>query len=286
MTISALPRLVLNINLHTAVKLRRKGCFMRLHQLVAFLVFFSCGTGALANSTSDEFDVHVKGFKAGRLSLTTRTKGTAYAARILLRTTGLAAKILRYSFEATVRGRSDNGHNRPDYYSEKSDTGKRQTDKTISYVNGLANVTQSKSRKPHWLRPKGQRNRLDPLTATYELLRNRPKATLCQQSFKLFDGARAVDIILTDTKTSGTGHKHFVYLCSFLFSRFRIPLHNAADFVQRGPHVCFGSLALCHTVGCSFVLGVVHFGLQFLKSSPPTGRTRTALRHEHIVVAG
>ena len=231
MTISALPRLVLNINLHTAVKLRRKGCFMRLHQLVAFLVFFSCGTGALANSTSDEFDVYVKGFKAGHLSLTTRIKGNAYAARILLRTTGLAAKILRYSFEATVRGRSDNGHNRPDYYSEKSDTGKRQTDKTISYVNGLANVTQSKSRKPHWLRPKGQRNRLDPLTATYELLRNRPKATLCQQSFKLFDGARAANIILTDAKASGTG-----ITCSGLYKR----IGGFSDTeMRKGAHFAF-----------------------------------------------
>ncbi|MFB0941220.1 MAG: DUF3108 domain-containing protein [Paracoccaceae bacterium] len=178
---------------------------MRLNRMAVLLALCSWASGTLADKTSDEFDVYIQGLQAGRLSLVTQTKGSGYAARILLRTTGLAAKLLRYRFEATVQGRSHNGHHRPVHYSEKSDTGKRQTDKTITYVNGLAKVTQSKKRKPHWLKPKSQRNRLDPLTATYELLRDRPKDTLCQQSLKLFDGARAVDIILADPKSDRKG---------------------------------------------------------------------------------
>ena len=192
-------------NLHIAVDLRRKGYFMRLNRMAVLLALCSWASGTFANNTSEEFDVYIKGLQAGRLSLVTQTKGSDYAARILLRTTGLAAKLLRYRFEATALGRSHNGHYRPDYYSEKSDTGKRQTDKTITYVNGLAKVSQSKKRKPHWLKPKSQRNRLDPLTATYELLRDRPKNTLCQQNLKLFDGARAVDITLTDPKSDRKG---------------------------------------------------------------------------------
>ena len=131
-----------------------------------------------------------------------------------MRTTGLVAKLAPYRFDATVKGQVRASQNRPHRYSEKSDTGKRQTDKTITYVNNVPKVIQSKPRKPHWLDPQQQKGRIDTLTATYELLRTRAKDDLCQQTLKLFDGARAVDISLSEKTTKGT-----VISCQGLYQR-------------------------------------------------------------------
>ena len=176
---------------------------MRFKQLGAFFIACSLASGALADRSDDEFDVYIRGLKVGRLSLAVETETHSYAARLLLRTTGLVAKLAPYRFDATVKGQIRGDQHNPRRYSEKSDTGKRQTDKTIAYFNNVPKVTQSKLRQPHWLDPRRQKGRIDTLTATYQLLRNRSKDDLCRQTLKLFDGARAVDISLSKKTTNG-----------------------------------------------------------------------------------
>ena len=176
---------------------------MRLIQLGALFVTCSLATGAMADRSDDEFNIYIKGIKVGRLSLAIERETHSYAARLLVRTTGLIAKLAPYRFDAAVKGHVQNGQHRPRRYSEKSDTSKRQTDKTILYVNNVPNVTQSKPRQPYWLDPRQQKGRIDTLTATYELLQTRTKDDLCQQTLYLFDGTRAVDISVSEKTVKG-----------------------------------------------------------------------------------
>ena len=67
---------------------------MRLNRMAVLLALCSWASGTFANNTSEEFDVYIKGLQAGRLSLVTQTKGSDYAARILLRHHWACGKIV------------------------------------------------------------------------------------------------------------------------------------------------------------------------------------------------
>ena len=187
-----------------------------MRQLFSSALLAACCflTSPLTAQNTNEFDVFIGGLKTGRLSLKMQAKANMYSASVFLRTIGLVSAIAPYRFEAAVHGSILKNHHRPRHYSEKSDTGKRQTNKIISYVNGVPKVTQSKSREPHWLVPETQKDRIDTVTATYQLLRDRSASELCQQHLKLFDGDRAVDITLFGKTTDDTD-----VICQGLYQR-------------------------------------------------------------------
>lgn len=174
-------------------------------------IFYRAGIIALtiavapvtATAETGAFDVFVRGIKAGKLTFSGTETGGAYKAEGGLRTTGIVSAVAKFTFNASVRGRTSGASYRPSGYAEKSDTGRRKTNKSLTYSGGIPKVQRSGSAKDYWMKPGGQKGTIDPMTATYLLLKARPRDELCKLDLPLYDGARRVQLVLSSPATSG-----------------------------------------------------------------------------------
>ena len=167
------------------------------------LAFCLSGAPSLAETTDYLFDVHLLGIKAGELKYSVRTKGDQYSAAGKLYPTGVVASMTTFRFDVSVSGNVKEGKYQPRLYSEISDTGKRQEEKSITYSGSKIRVKSPKLPKPHWLNPNTQQGKVDPMTAIFLVLEDQSPEDLCKQKVDIFDGARNVLITLAGPRTSG-----------------------------------------------------------------------------------
>ncbi|MGB0799932.1 MAG: DUF3108 domain-containing protein, partial [Planktomarina sp.] len=126
--------------------------------------------------TSASFNVTIKGIRAGRLTINARMNGAQYSAATRLKSTGIVAALTKFQFDASGIGRMVGPANfRPSKYTEQSDTGRRQSNMTMSYRNGIPtpNVT---SPAPA-LSGSGQGGTIDPMSAIFSTFRDQGSNT-------------------------------------------------------------------------------------------------------------
>lgn len=165
-----------------------------------------CAAGALlfsatsisADTQSYAFGINLLGIKAGELRYSVRHQGNQYSAAGKVFPTGLAAQFVKFAFDVSVSGRVIKNGYAPTRYSEKSDNGRRQEEKYLTYTNGIARVKSPKLPKPYWADPKDQKGTVDPMTAIFWTLSDKTKDELCRQNIPIFDGARRVQIKLSN----------------------------------------------------------------------------------------
>lgn len=160
-------------------------------------------THAMADTKQYAFNINLLGIKAGELRYSVRQEGDKYSAAGKIFPTGLAGQFVTFSFDVSVSGWiTKNGYS-PAKYSEKSDNGRRQEEKYLTYTNGIARVKSPKLPKPYWADPKKQKGTVDPMTAIFWTLGDKTKTELCSQDIPIFDGARRVQITLKNLKENG-----------------------------------------------------------------------------------
>ena len=174
-------------------------------QKFLYLFYFAFGIAIYVDSTSAEvsqhkYNVYVSGLKVGELDYAVNEKGSGYSLRALMRSTGIVGALAKYRYEGMSMGRKKKGRLFPQKYSENSDTGKRKSNKEMSYFNGVPSLKQTEERKEYWLDPKTQKNTVDPLSAIYELLADQPLNNPCKQNIIVYDGARRYAIKLVSFK--------------------------------------------------------------------------------------
>lgn len=167
------------------------------------LAIFS-GTQTSADTSSSTFNVYLRGIKAGQLKYAYSESGSNYSASGIIQSTGIVGALAKYKFTANSSGTISNGTYSPRTYTEDSDTGRRQSEKTMSYVNGIPKVQERKLPKPFWADPAKQKGTLDPMTAIAMVLNDKTAETVCKEKLNIFDGARLVQITLSNAKTSGS----------------------------------------------------------------------------------
>lgn len=190
---------------------------MRTALSVALSTVF-LATSAISATISDikqyQFDVHIRGIKAGQLRYAINIQQSAYSIHGILESTGLVGVLVRYKFDAHALGKRSGNKFHPEYYKEVSDTGRRKSDKIIRYQNGVPAVTSKSPKKSHWVDPATQKGSLDPMTAMAALLSDQSKDNLCKLYLPMFDGSRRVDVTVSGMKKTENGVR-----CSGIYKR-------------------------------------------------------------------
>ena len=182
----------------------KKSFAMNLRKIL-YLFYFAFGFACYIHSAAAEvsrhkYNVYVSGLKVGEFDYAVNEKGSGYSLRALMRSTGIVGAVAKYRYEGKSMGRKKQGRLFPQKYSENSDTGKRKSNKEMVYKNGLPRLIQSEERKEYWLKPKTQKNTIDPLSAIYGLLSDQSLSNPCKQSMTVYDGARRYTIKLISSQ--------------------------------------------------------------------------------------
>lgn len=149
---------------------------------------------AIAQTETGEFDLLVRGIKAAIVSYSGQTDGNAYGVQGRVQTTGLAALIKQLRYEGAARGTFTKGRHRPASYTESADTGRRQSDATLTYSKGVPQIiaySPHEDAGPAAVDPATMGGTVDPLTALFATLRPVNAGDECNLTLDLFDGKRA-----------------------------------------------------------------------------------------------
>jgi hypothetical protein len=152
------------------------------------------------------FDFSLKGFRAGRLTLSGSIVDGQYEASGTLQSTGILGALRKIRYDAAVTGILNDGRFVPSHYSELADTGKRQSESVMEYRAGVPQVkvyNPPREPRPGDVTPATQGGTVDPLTALYATLRDVPKDEVCQLAVFMFDGLRRSQVVLTAPKPEG-----------------------------------------------------------------------------------
>ncbi len=160
--------------------------------------------------TSDQatFDLVLKGITAGTLTFSATQSGKGYGVQGKLQSSGLAALIRKVRYDAKVKGSVSKGRYSPSSYSEKADTGKRQSESVMAYKGGVPQVVSYNPPRdpgPNDVDAATMGGSVDPLTALYATLRDVAPGQECQVSVKMFDGKRSSQITVGKPKADGDG---------------------------------------------------------------------------------
>lgn len=174
---------------------------MRLAPLLALLAALACAAPAAAQTLRDEarFDLVMRGFTAGSLVFAGETDGRTYAVTGRLASSGILAFIRKVSYDATARGRVRADRFMPMRYTEKADTGRRQSEAEIIWKGGtpsIAAYSPPREPRPTDVDPATQKGSVDILTALYATLRDAEPGSECNRSYAMYDGRRATRLML------------------------------------------------------------------------------------------
>ncbi|WP_165802853.1 DUF3108 domain-containing protein [Pelagivirga sediminicola] len=162
---------------------------------------------AQAQDSRSAYDVRLLGVPVGQMQLAAREGGGGYGVSAAFATTGLA-NIARASFRLAATGRMTDRGLAPATYDEQIDTGSRRSTVQLSYADGAPRITGGTvaakvANDPEALDPAAQKGSVDPLTALYGVLRDRPAEGICRYSVIIFDGARRASLAMSARQADG-----------------------------------------------------------------------------------
>ncbi len=174
---------------------------------VAILALCLSAQFASAGEARSGYDVRLLGVPVGQLGLAAREEGARYAVTSSFATTGLA-RIVDASFRLTAQGRITPGGLAPTSYDEQIDTGSRRSTAQLSYSEGVPRITGGTvaakvAGDPDALDPRAQTGSVDPLTALYGVLRDRPLQGICDYNVIIYDGARRAALAMSGRRDEG-----------------------------------------------------------------------------------
>lgn len=164
------------------------------------------------------YSVRIGGLRAGNFLLSANVAENRYAATGEVSTGGLVGVFVDFYFGGAVNGRmSGNGDLQPlQYKGTRISRGKEHT-VTMTYAGRApAELTidpPRKSRK-YTLNPRQQRDTLDPVSATYMFLADRPEGQACDRTVQVYDGSRRSQVSVGPRRKNGSG-----YVCNGVYSR-------------------------------------------------------------------
>ncbi len=133
-------------------------------------LFLSCAASARAEDAQALFDLRLLGFKLGEVRMQRRMDGPDYSEAAKFATTGVVGVLARVHFDIEAQGRMRGSQPQSGYYVEDMDTGRRQSRAKVRFEPGDA--------------------RIDPMSALYAGLGDRPADWGCGLDREVFDGTR------------------------------------------------------------------------------------------------
>ena len=159
----------------------------------------ACGLGLPAMAETGQFRVTVGPLTAGTLAYAGEDSGGRYAATGAVRASGLAGLFLDTRVDAAASGRVTGNAYRPERFDQTTVEDGAEVSSAFRYRDGVPTVTRTPPpRKPPKFAadPGKQGGTVDPMTAAYAILRDRPADLACDLAIQMFDGRRRADIRL------------------------------------------------------------------------------------------
>lgn len=179
----------------------------RLLPLALILSAMIATTGAALGADST-FVIGLRGFTVGSFQLSSQSKGNTYAVAADIKDAGLLSVFRSFFYRASARGALKGNRVIPRQYRETADTGRRQSEVVLDYVDGAPRVTSYASTTPPGPDapdPASQSGTLDPASVLFAVFREMPRAAACNTEIFIYDGMRRSRLALGKPRPEGDG---------------------------------------------------------------------------------
>jgi hypothetical protein len=202
-------------------------CGLSLISLLAF--------PATAQSYEARFDFRVSGIRAGEVTISGEQTGERYAASAKVNTAGIVGAFANFYFDGASSGRlAANGLVVPAEFNSRSKSTRAERVTRIDWQGGTpvsVSVEPPRGSSPD---PASQSGTLDPVSASFAILRDVPVDEVCNKSVDVFDGSRRSRISLgMPQSTDGK------LVCPGRFTRIEGEAHDLSSDQDYGFTVVF-----------------------------------------------
>ena len=189
----------------------------------------ACGLLALvalpAAAEPASFDFTIAGFKVGQVVMDSRNEGDRYAAAARVDTAGVASVLADFYFDGQAQGtvRRD-GRVVPDLFTAKSRSPRADRVTRVEWQGGTpvsVSVVPPRDDAPE---PSTQGGTLDPVSASFQLLRDAPAAEVCNTTIDIFDGSRRSRLRVGKAQAA-----EGMLICQGTYARIEGESHSIAD---------------------------------------------------------
>jgi hypothetical protein len=164
----------------------------------------ACPGAGRAASDEATFDFYVSGIPVGKMSLATTRTPTAYTSKSRIEAAGVVGMLLTFFYDGRSSGQiAADGTVVPVRFEAHSKTPRTDRRSAIDWQNGTpvsVKVNPPRKKAPD---PAKQAGTLDPVSAGFAILRDRPQAELCDETLMVFDGSRLSRLRLDAAKSKG-----------------------------------------------------------------------------------
>jgi hypothetical protein len=178
---------------------------LRLSDLRPLALGLALAAGSPAAAGETSFDFYVAGIRVGALTLATEQSGGRYSAAGRIDTAGVAG-LLNFFFDGQAAGSlGRDGTVVPVRYAANSKSLRAARRTEIDWQNGVpvrVSVEPPRSTAPD---PAAQGGTLDPVSASFRLLRDAPADAICDTTLDVFDGSRRSRLRLTPPRQAEGG---------------------------------------------------------------------------------
>ncbi|QDY69823.1 DUF3108 domain-containing protein [Qingshengfaniella alkalisoli] len=178
----------------------------RLLPLVYVIWALSAALSPAQAQEVGQYDVVVGGLRAGTLAYEADVSGNTYSLRGSARASGLVGIFVDSVVDVASRGYIDGHTLRPSGYAERTNNKGEVVRRDFRYRNGIPQITRTPPRdKPqkHAVAPQQQAGTLDPMSAAFAILRDKPTVEACQLDISMFDGAKRSRLQYTSREDDG-----------------------------------------------------------------------------------
>ncbi|MFS4438516.1 DUF3108 domain-containing protein [Paracoccaceae bacterium GXU_MW_L88] len=171
-------------------------------RLVATLLTLAAAPMAMAESMT--YTAKVSGARIGTITMNGEANSSSYAVSGQLSGSGVLGAIFDISYNGTASGSRAGEAFRPAKTDFTSGSRGDVTNTAIRW-NGTTVASATRGDGEQASNLGAYSGALDPLSATYFLARTQPKASVCNDRMKVFDGKRAVDIVIGAPTATANG---------------------------------------------------------------------------------
>ena len=167
------------------------------------------GSGPLvADEINAQFNVSISGFPVGKVSYEGEADDSSYKIQGFMGSTGFFGLFIGTRYSGAAIGSFRGDLPAPEVFRGRFEQRRQFAQVDIRYNNGLPISVERippRPAQPFDATAADARNHVDPISALYHLLRERPQSELCTQSFGIFEGSRTGSIQLSRATVDSNG---------------------------------------------------------------------------------
>ncbi len=179
------------------------------------------GAATAVAEERQRYDVYGSGLKLGTLGMNYNISGERYGVSGRVADGGLLGAFVKFDFSGTAEGTiASDGTLRPTRYSGTDDNGKRKRTVSFNFRSATpqtVSFSPARTPKPIDVSPSTQRGTVDPISATFSLLRDQPVGKACGKTVEVFDGSKRSRLRLAKRQPTNDG----LFVCNGTYSRVK-----------------------------------------------------------------